>query len=56
MTIKFDVLEQFIEQKEETQKVYNEIAEREAKAKEEYHAKVAEYEATIRVGPLREKT
>lgn len=55
MTIKFEVLEQFIEQKEATSKAHGEMAEREAKAKEAYFAKVAEYEAMITKGAVEGK-
>ncbi|AZV45175.1 hypothetical protein BAOM_4596 [Peribacillus asahii] len=47
MTIKFKKLEQFIEQKAAMEQVFNEMTDREEKAKEAYDTIVAEYEGTI---------
>lgn len=45
--MKFEKLEQFIEQKQNTGKVFDEIVKREQDALERYQAKKSEYEATI---------
>lgn len=45
--MKFEKLEQFIEQKQNTDKVFNEMVKREQDALDHYQAKKSEYEATI---------
>lgn len=48
MTLKFDLLEKYIEQKQVLQKGYDELSERERKAKEEYEKLKVKYEETLK--------
>jgi predicted RNase H-like nuclease (RuvC/YqgF family) len=53
--MKFEILDQYIEQKRKTEEVFNEMIKREQEALEAYHAKKAEYETTIKRAAIERK-